>query len=154
VSASPAAGRPHLRAGIDVGSTTVKLAVIGDHDELVFHTYERHRADIRGTLIGVVEAAHDALSAVDPEAVLTVAVTGSGGMAVSRWLELPFVQEVIAGSRAVRRFLPDTDVAIELGGEDAKITYFTGGLEQRMNGTCAASTTPINVPRMSARWRS
>ena len=130
----------HLRAGIDVGSTTVKLAVLDVDDTMVFHTYERHRADIRGTLVAVIEAACDALRAEGVEAPVGVTVTGSGGLSVSRWLELPFVQEVLAGSRAVQRFLPDTDVAIELGGEDAKITYFTGGLEQRMNGTCAGGT--------------
>ena len=129
-----------LHAGIDVGSTTVKLAILDSEDHVVYSTYERHRADIRGTLVGVVERAYEAVRARHPEPSLTVAVTGSGGLSVSQWLELPFVQEVIAGSHAVRRFLPDTDVAIELGGEDAKITYFTGGLEQRMNGTCAGGT--------------
>ncbi|MGA2642906.1 MAG: BadF/BadG/BcrA/BcrD ATPase family protein, partial [Spirochaetia bacterium] len=135
---NPAIG--HLRAGIDVGSTTVKLAVLDAEDVLVFHTYERHRADIRGTLVAVIDAACDALRAQGAEDPLGVTVTGSGGLSVSRWLEMPFVQEVLAGSRAVQRFLPDTDVAIELGGEDAKITYFAGGLEQRMNGTCAGGT--------------
>ena len=133
-------GTGYLRAGIDVGSTTVKLAVLDADDTLVFHTYERHRADIRGTLVAVIEAACDAMRARGAEVSLKARVTGSGGLSVSRWLELPFVQEVLAGSRAVQRFLPDTDVAIELGGEDAKITYFTGGLEQRMNGTCAGGT--------------
>jgi len=129
-----------LRAGIDVGSTTVKLAILDSEDRLLYGSYERHRADIRGTLIAVIEAAHDALAARGQDHDVRVAVTGSGGLSVSQWLELPFVQEVIAGSRAVRQFLPDTDVAIELGGEDAKITYFAGGLEQRMNGTCAGGT--------------
>ncbi|HTO23621.1 MAG TPA: BadF/BadG/BcrA/BcrD ATPase family protein, partial [Spirochaetia bacterium] len=132
--------RAALRAGIDVGSTTVKLVVLDADDTTIFSTYERHRADIQGTLVSVMESALDALRARDPEASVRVAITGSGGLAVSRWLELPFVQEVIAGSRAVQKFLPDTDVAVELGGEDAKITYFTGGLEQRMNGTCAGGT--------------
>jgi predicted CoA-substrate-specific enzyme activase len=125
---------------MDVGSTTVKLAVLDADDTLVFHTYERHRADIRGTLVAVIDAACDALRDRGFAIPLKVMVTGSGGLSVSRWLDLPFVQEVLAGSRAVQRFLPDTDVAIELGGEDAKITYFTGGLEQRMNGTCAGGT--------------
>jgi predicted CoA-substrate-specific enzyme activase len=137
-----------LRAGIDVGSTTVKLAVLDADDTLIFSTYERHRADIQGTLVAVIDAACEALGSRGPGSgggslpvvSLRAAVTGSGGLAVSRWLDLPFVQEVIAGSRAVQRFLPDTDVAVELGGEDAKITYFTGGLEQRMNGTCAGGT--------------
>ena len=130
----------HLRAGVDVGSTTVKLAVLDADDILVFSTYERHRADIQGTLVAVMDAAFEALGRRGPAVSLRAAITGSGGLAVSRWLDLPFVQEVIAGSRAVQRFLPDTDVAVELGGEDAKITYFTGGLEQRMNGTCAGGT--------------
>jgi predicted CoA-substrate-specific enzyme activase len=132
--------RETCHAGIDVGSTTVKLAILDSTDSILYSTYERHRADIRGTLISIVEAAHDALSRGSSDLALTIAVTGSGGLSVSRWLGLPFVQEVIAGSKAVRRFLPGTDVAIELGGEDAKITYFAGGLEQRMNGTCAGGT--------------
>ncbi len=132
--------RTTLRAGIDIGSTTVKLAVLDARDELVFSTYERHHADIRGALIGIIEAAYDGLRRGAAEPVFTVAVTGSGGLSISRWLDLPFVQEVIAGTRAVSHFLPETDVAIELGGEDAKITYFNGGLEQRMNGTCAGGT--------------
>ncbi len=129
-----------LRAGIDVGSTTVKIAIMDQSDRLAWSIYERHKSDIRGSLIGVVESACRFLRESRPHAGLTVAVTGSGGLAVSRWLALPFVQEVVAGSRAIRRFLPATDVAIELGGEDAKITYFNGGLEQRMNGTCAGGT--------------
>jgi predicted CoA-substrate-specific enzyme activase len=118
----------------------VKLAVLDGDETLVFHTYQRHKADIQGTLISVIEAAHDALCVNGDDPGLTVAVTGSAGLSVSQLLELPFVQEVLAGSRAVQRYLPDTDVAIELGGEDAKITYFTGGIEQRMNGTCAGGT--------------
>ncbi len=129
-----------LRAGIDVGSTTVKIAIMDQSDGLAWSIYERHKSDIRGSLIGVVESACRFLRESRPYARLSVAVTGSGGLAVSRWLALPFVQEVVAGSRAIRRFLPATDVAIELGGEDAKITYFNGGLEQRMNGTCAGGT--------------
>ena len=129
-----------LHAGIDIGSTTVKLAVLDSRDMLVYSTYERHHADIRGALIEIIDAAHDHLCSAGGDPSLSVAVTGSGGLSVSRWLDLPFVQEVIAGARAVSRFLPGTDVAIELGGEDAKITYFSGGLEQRMNGTCAGGT--------------
>ena len=129
-----------LHAGIDIGSTTVKLAVLDSGDALVYSTYERHHADIRGALIEIIDAAHDELCRAGGDPSLSVAVTGSGGLSVSRWLDLPFVQEVIAGARAVSRFLPGTDVAIELGGEDAKITYFSGGLEQRMNGTCAGGT--------------
>jgi predicted CoA-substrate-specific enzyme activase len=129
-----------LAAGIDVGSTTVKIAVLDHADSLVWSTYQRHRSDIRGTLIEVMEAACDALERPGEETSLTVCVTGSGGLSISHWMDLPFSQEVVASAAAVRRFLPDADVAIELGGEDAKITYFTGGLEQRMNGTCAGGT--------------
>ncbi len=132
--------RTALHAGIDVGSTTVKLAILDASDDLVWSSYQRHRSDIRGALIGVIESACDELARTFPGAPLTVSVTGSGGLSVSHWLELPFVQEVVAGSKAIKRFLPTADVAIELGGEDAKIIYFSGGLEQRMNGTCAGGT--------------
>ena len=71
---------------------------------------------------------------------ISVKVTGSGGLAVSHWLSIPFIQEVVASTTAVQKIIPQTDVVIELGGEDAKITYFTGGVEQRMNGTCAGGT--------------
>ena len=131
---------PLLHAGIDVGSTTVKIAVIDAQDRLVWSVYNRHKSDVRGTLIEAVQAACGQLLTSEPELRLTIAVTGSGGLSASRWLDLSFVQEVVAGARAIKRFLPETDVAIELGGEDAKITYFSGSLEQRMNGTCAGGT--------------
>ena len=95
-----------LHAGIDIGSTTVKLAVLDSGDALVYSTYERHHADIRGALIEIIDAAHDELCRAVGDPSLSVAVTGSGGLSVSRWLDLPFVQEVIAGARAVSRFLP------------------------------------------------
>ena len=132
-----------IRFGIDVGSTTVKVAALGDKDELLYSAYVRHRADIRSTIIKVVTDAMDELSAKLPEGenqTLSVKVTGSGGLAVSHWLSVPFIQEVIAATTAVRKIIPQTDVVIELGGEDAKITYFKGGVEQRMNGTCAGGT--------------
>ena len=132
-----------IRFGIDVGSTTVKVAALGDNDELLYSAYVRHRADIRSTIIKVVTDAMDDLTAKLPEGenqTLSVKVTGSGGLAVSQWLSVPFIQEVIAATTAVRKIIPQTDVVIELGGEDAKITYFKGGVEQRMNGTCAGGT--------------
>lgn len=134
---------PPIRFGIDVGSTTVKVAALGEHDELLYSAYERHRADIRSTIISVVNKALDALEKILPQGEqhpLSVKVTGSGGLSVGQWLGVPFVQEVIAATTAVRKIIPQTDVVIELGGEDAKITYFTGGVEQRMNGTCAGGT--------------
>lgn len=124
------------RVGLDIGSTTVKVAVIDDNGELLYSQYRRHFSDIRKTVSDIIAEAGEKLSG---EKVM-IAVTGSGGISVSKWLGIPFVQEVAAGTNAIRKLIPETDVAIELGGEDAKITYLTGGLEQRMNGTCAGGT--------------
>ncbi len=132
-----------IRVGIDVGSTTVKVVALNQQGETIYSKYERHRADIRSTIISVVEMALDAIEqqhSGDEMPLLSVKVTGSGGLAVSHWLSVPFIQEVVASTTAVRKMIPQTDVAIELGGEDAKITYFKGGIEQRMNGTCAGGT--------------
>ena len=132
-----------LRIGIDVGSTTVKIAVLDDNDNLMYGDYQRHRADIRSTIITVVKNAFDNIEqnfSIDENHPISVKVTGSGGLAVSQWLEIPFIQEVIAATTSVKKIIPQTDVVIELGGEDAKITYFKGGVEQRMNGTCAGGT--------------
>ena len=132
-----------LRVGIDVGSTTVKIVVLDKTDTMLYSDYERHRADIRSTIISVVTKALNDVEQKVPlkdKQPLSVRVTGSGGLAVSHWLGIPFIQEVVASTTAVRRLIPQTDVVIELGGEDAKITYFTGGVEQRMNGTCAGGT--------------
>ena len=132
-----------IRVGIDVGSTTVKIAVIDDDDKIIYSDYQRHRADIRSTIISVVTQAFDELEKTLPAGknqTLSVKVTGSGGLSVSQWLNIPFIQEVIAATTAVKKLIPQTDVVIELGGEDAKITYFAGGVEQRMNGTCAGGT--------------
>lgn len=122
--------------GLDVGSTTVKLVIMDMAASLIYSTYQRHFSDIRKTIACMVEEACNCF----PDDSATVAVTGSGGISVSEWLELPFVQEVAASAEAVERLIPSTDVLIELGGEDAKITYLKGGLEQRMNGTCAGGT--------------
>ena len=120
--------------GLDVGSTTIKTAVIDNQGNLLYSSYERHYSDIKATLAKVLK---NVLTKYDD---FSLCVTGSGGISVSQWLEIPFVQEVIAGVEAIKRLIPQTDVAIELGGEDAKITYIKGGLEQRMNGTCAGGT--------------
>lgn len=126
----------HLRLGIDVGSTTVKLAVIDANNNLVYANYERHHTDIRATAKELFGRAKKVLG----EASMRVSITGSGGMLLATWLDLEFVQEVIASKRAVETLIPQTDCAIELGGEDAKIIYFDNGIEQRMNGTCAGGT--------------
>ncbi len=122
--------------GIDVGSTTIKVTVLNSRNSIVFSNYQRHFSNIREVLRNVLTKAKEQF--IDSECF--VAVTGSGGLLVSKWLNVPFIQEVVAASEAVLMTAPDTDVAIELGGEDAKIIYFTGGLEQRMNGICAGGT--------------
>ncbi len=132
-----------IRIGIDVGSTTVKVAILDDNDKLIYGDYQRHRADIRSTIINVVTKALDTVEKQvegGSERGVSVKVTGSGGLSVSQWLNIPFIQEVIAATTSVKKLIPQTDVVIELGGEDAKITYFKGGVEQRMNGTCAGGT--------------
>ncbi len=125
-----------LHIGIDVGSTTVKLAVLDTSRTISFSVYRRHHADIREAIVSVLEEALDTFG----KERMTIAITGSGGLLLAQWLEIEFVQEVIASKVAVEAFIPQTDVAIELGGEDAKIIYFDQGIEQRMNGTCAGGT--------------
>ena len=129
-------GASALHLGIDVGSTTVKVAVLDGNDQILYSVYRRHHADVRATVLEVLREA----AAQFPTQEVTVAITGSGGLLLSQWLGLEFVQEVIASKTAVETFIPKTDVAIELGGEDAKIIYFDNGIEQRMNGTCAGGT--------------
>ena len=125
-----------LHLGIDVGSTTVKLAVLNDDNKIVYAKYQRHHTDVRACARDLFVGAEGLLKT----APMTCAITGSGGLLLSQWLGLEFVQEVIASKRAVETLIPRTDVAIELGGEDAKIIYFDQGIEQRMNGTCAGGT--------------
>ncbi|MGO1943085.1 MAG: acyl-CoA dehydratase activase-related protein [Ancrocorticia sp.] len=124
-----------LRLGIDIGSTTVK-AVLLDGGQVVFSDYRRHNADVRGELTRLLED----IETEHPDASVKAAVTGSGGFSVSKRMGVPFVQEVIAGTEATRRQHPEVDVVVELGGEDAKITYLHPTPEQRMNGTCAGGT--------------
>ncbi len=125
------------KLGIDIGSTTVKIAVLSPGNELLFSDYERHFANIQETLTALLQKAYDALG----DLTLAPMITGSGGLTLAKHLEVPFVQEVIAVSTALTAYAPQTDVAIELGGEDAKIIYFEGGnVEQRMNGICAGGT--------------
>lgn len=134
--ASEQMGSTRLHLGIDVGSTTVKVAVLDNNQQIVYSVYRRHHADVRATVLEVLREAAQQF----PDQPATIAITGSGGLLLSQWLNLEFVQEVIASKTAVETFIPKTDVAIELGGEDAKIIYFDNGIEQRMNGTCAGGT--------------
>lgn len=126
----------NYKIGVDIGSTTVKLAVLNNENVLIYSKYERHFSDIRSTIIDLVKECYETLGDIN----CTISITGSGGLSVSKWLDITFVQEVIACSETVERLIPQTDVVIELGGEDAKITYFRGGIEQRMNGSCAGGT--------------
>ncbi|MDT2603625.1 acyl-CoA dehydratase activase-related protein [Enterococcus dongliensis] len=125
-----------LRAGIDVGSTTVKLVILNEQNESLFAKYERHFSDVKNATERILREAKTIIGNQE----MTMSITGSGGMGLADVLEIPFVQEVIACTRTVEEIIPETDVAIELGGEDAKITFFEGSLEQRMNGSCAGGT--------------
>ena len=123
--------------GIDIGSTTVKIAVLDDKHTLLFADYKRHFANIQETLADLLKKASSSLG----DLTIHPMITGSGGLTLANHLDVPFVQEVIAVSTSLQTFAPKTDVAIELGGEDAKIIYFEGGnVEQRMNGICAGGT--------------
>ena len=124
------------RLGIDIGSTTVKVAVIDEEHNILFSEYKRHFANIKETLKELVEHASKELGNVE----VAPTITGSGGLALAQVIGIPFEQEVVCVSEALTDYAPQTDVAIELGGEDAKIIYFTNGVEQRMNGVCAGGT--------------
>ena len=124
------------KLGIDIGSTTVKVSIIEDGGTLLFADYKRHFANIQETLADLLREGEEKLGALTVEPV----ITGSGGLTLSKHLGIPFVQEVVAVATSLKDYAPQTDVAIELGGEDAKIIYFTGGIDQRMNGICAGGT--------------
>ena len=121
-----------LHIGLDVGSTTVKIAVLDDENNAVYKNYQRHYSDIKKT---IAEVLGGCLETIDEKNV-TVAVTGSGGISVSHWLGIPFVQEVSAGTTAIQTFIPQTDVAIELGGEDAKILFLQGKTNSEVKSSC------------------
>ena len=123
-------------AGIDIGSTTVKLVLLNEAGERVFEEYRRHCAHTRETLADLLTEARERVGSC----MLLAGITGSGALGLSRALTIPFVQEVVAVATALRTRFPATDVAIELGGEDAKIIYFSGSPEERMNGVCAGGT--------------
>ena len=125
-----------LHVGLDVGSTTVKIVVMNDNLETIYCDYQRHFSDTKNTVCNVLSSLADKY----PDSEFTIALTGSGAMSASKFLDLPFIQEVVSCKRAVEKYIPQTDVVIELGGEDAKIIYFDKSIEQRMNGTCAGGT--------------
>ncbi len=125
-----------LHVGLDVGSTTVKIVVMDDQLNTLYTNYQRHFSDTKNTVCAVL----DNLLEKYPNSEFTIALTGSGAMSAATFLDVPFIQEVVSCKRAVEKYIPKTDVVIELGGEDAKIIYFGKSIEQRMNGTCAGGT--------------
>ena len=124
-----------MTIGIDIGSTTVKIVVIKSGD-VVYEQYERHLSQVRPKTLELIRMAKDVIG--DRE--FTIALSGSAGLGLAKAANLPFIQEVFATGEVVKTMAPDTDTVIELGGEDAKIIFFTGGLEERMNGSCAGGT--------------
>ena len=125
-----------LKIGIDVGSTTVKVVVLDQHDNLLFRSYERHFSMVREKTCELLRRTEDILKGQQVKAV----ITGSAGLGLAKSAGVDFVQEVFATAEAVEKFIPDTDAVVELGGEDAKIIFFGGALEERMNGSCAGGT--------------
>ena len=126
-----------MRIGIDIGSTTLKCVALDEQNHILYHSYERHYSQITDKAAELLQHIHDyVLQGHSAQ----VAISGSAGMGLSESCHIPFVQEVFSTRIALQRLLPGTDVAIELGGEDAKILFLSGGLEVRMNGTCAGGT--------------
>ena len=125
-----------LHVGLDVGSTTVKIVVMDNNKNTIYKDYQRHFSDTKNTVCNVLES----LLLKYPSNTYTLALTGSGAMSAAKFLGVDFIQEVVSCKRAVEKYIPQTDVVIELGGEDAKIIYFDNSIEQRMNGTCAGGT--------------
>lgn len=128
--------RRYMRAGIDVGSTTVKLVLLDGAGNTVYGEYRRHYSHTQQTVYTLLKEAREVIG----ECELSVTITGSGGIGLGKHLSIPFVQEVVATGAAIKKVAPQTDVAIELGGEDAKIIYFGNSIEERMNGVCAGGT--------------
>ncbi|MCL2096403.1 MAG: acyl-CoA dehydratase activase [Oscillospiraceae bacterium] len=130
------------KMGIDIGSTTVKIIILNERNEIIYRSYDRHLSQVRAKTAEIIEQAKD-IAGIDSnsgEIEIKVKITGSAGQGVAQACGFEFVQEVFVTGEMVRRYYPETDCAIELGGEDAKIIFFTGGAEERMNGSCAGGT--------------
>ena len=125
-----------LNIGIDVGSTTVKMVIMNNKKEILYSEYRRHFSDTKKTIKDLFNEVLEKF----PNKKFTLVATGSGALALAKYLDISFIQEVIACKNSIKEYAPSTDVAIELGGEDAKIIYFDQTIEQRMNGTCAGGT--------------
>lgn len=137
--------KPVIHVGIDVGSTTVKVAALSPWLKLVFGRYERHMSNIRNATLSLLKELQERFSGCR----ITASISGSGGMGLARLIGLPFCQEILAETKAIETFHPETDVIIELGGEDEKITYLRNGVDQRMNGACAGGTGAF-IDRMAS----
>ena len=125
-----------LYVGLDVGSTTIKIVVMNENQEIIYTNYQRHFSDTKNTMYQILHKLLDDYKDYN----FKIALTGSGALEISKLLNIPFIQEVISCKKAVETYIPQTDVVIEPGGEDAKIIYFDKFIEQRMNGTCAGGT--------------
>lgn len=125
-----------IHMGLDIGSTTVKLVVLDDDFNILYQTYRRHFSDVKLTVKKIISDAYTKFK----YDTATIAVTGSGALSIHKALKIDYIQEVVAATEAIQKFIPQTDVAIELGGEDSKITYMRGSVEQRMNSICAGGT--------------
>jgi len=136
-------------AGMDIGSTTVKIVIQDAHGKIVFHKYVRHFSDVRERAAELLRQGDAALGG----AACRMSMTGSGAISLAEELQVPFIQEVMASSMAIREQIPDADVMVELGGEDAKLTFLSGGLDQRMNETCAGGTGAF-IDQMAAFIRT
>ncbi|MCQ2383096.1 MAG: 2-hydroxyglutaryl-CoA dehydratase, partial [Clostridia bacterium] len=126
----------NYKVGIDCGSKTVKAICLNSQGNILYKSYLRHRTDIQSTILRTFREMREKIGDVDAQ----ITFTGSAGMQVAQDLDLPFIQEVVASKTAISRYNPGTDVVIELGGEDSKILFLTGGEELRMNSTCAGGT--------------
>lgn len=125
-----------FQIGLDVGSTTAKMVVLNDNKEIVFKSYQRHFSDIKNTILHLFST----LAQKVPTAELKINASGSSGLGLCKGMGVPFIQEVVACTEAVKSTMPNIDVIVELGGEDAKLIYLTNGMEQRMNSACAGGT--------------
>ena len=126
-----------IRIGLDIGSTTVKCTALDDNHQLIYQVYERHYSQITEKISELLRRLRKELPEADNA---LIAMSGSAGMGVADACGIDFVQEVYATRVAAKTFIPETDVIIELGGEDAKILFLSGGMEVRMNGSCAGGT--------------
>jgi activator of 2-hydroxyglutaryl-CoA dehydratase len=140
-SSFPVTSSNQIRIGIDVGSTTVKVVALSPQNEIIFSNYRRHKADVINSSVESLQTYFNEFKKLYPSKFsVQPIITGSGNLSISELISINFIQEVVASTCAVTNIIPETDITSEFGGEDAKSTYFKGGIEQRMNETCAGGT--------------